>query len=429
MFADYFYKSIYDGKMRHTYIFILLLLCVTQLGFSQSRKRKKEPKKPQTTAKEFKGDFKEIKIPHKMWIPSDSSLLNIKLNNVETGITDNIALQDTIIETNAIGTGGSPFASHFTSPAFDYRAKLSKRKNTINPNPQPFADTTNINRLYHQEGAFVGIDLTISKSLLREDTTDLYDISEDEMVEVSEELAIDCVWVKLTGYYAIWDSNTINPYKVDIEKFKDSVNLVLFDDSKDFKWSSPLVSNKVTSDFGHRWHRWHHGVDLGLHIGDSVLSSFDGIVRLSKYERWGYGNYIILRHYNGLETLYGHLSKSLVEVGDHVKAGNLIGYGGNTGRSTGPHLHYELRYQGYAFDPRMIYDFENNKILTNMFTLTPEHFGHLTKHRQTIWYKVKRGDSLSRIASRYKVSVHQLCELNKINKNTQLRSGKRLRVR
>jgi murein DD-endopeptidase MepM/ murein hydrolase activator NlpD len=421
---------IMDGKIKNIQvIFVLLLLCVAQIGFAQSKNKKKRSQNTKKqVAKEFKGDFKEIKVPQKMWIPSDSSLLKIKLNNVEEGDED-IALQDTLMDNNVSGTGGSPFASHFTSPAFDYRAKASKRKNVIHPNPQPFADTVNVNRLYHQEGVFTGIDLTVGKSLLREDTTDLYDTNDEEMVEVSEELAIDCVWVKLTGYYAIWDSNSINPYKVDIQQFKDTVNLVLYDTTKDFRWSSPLVSNKVTSDFGHRWHRWHHGVDLDLEIGDSVLSSFDGIVRLARFERWGYGNYIILRHYNGIETLYGHLSKSLVEVGDHVRAGELIGYGGSTGRSTGPHLHYELRYQGYAFDPRVIYDFESNKIIKNTFTLTPEHFGHLTKQRQTIWHKVKRGESLSRIASRYKVSVTQLCQLNKMNKNTALRSGKRLRVR
>jgi hypothetical protein len=415
--------------MRHLYLLltILLLLGVTQIGFSQTKKRNKNIKKQQTV-KSFKGDFKEIKVPHKMWIPSDSSLLNIKLNKIEAGVSD-LALQDTLVETNAIGTGGSPFAAHFTSPSFDYRAKPSKRKNVLNPNPAPFADTININRLYHQEGAFTGIDLTITKSLLREDTTDLYDVSDDEMVEVSEELAIDCVWVKLTGYYAVWNSDNINPYKVDIEKFKDSVNLLLFDVAKDFRWSPPLVSNRVTSNFGARWRRWHHGVDLDLEIGDSILSSFDGIVRIAKYEKYGYGNFVVLRHYNGLETLYGHMSKSLVEIGDHVKAGELIGYGGNTGRSTGPHLHYEIRYQGYALDPRLIYDFENNRILSNTFAITPDLFGHLTKHRQTIWHRVKKGETLSRIASRYRVPTNQLFSLNRLNKSAILKAGQRIRVR
>jgi murein DD-endopeptidase MepM/ murein hydrolase activator NlpD len=413
--------------MRIFYLFIVLLLCVLQPSFAQKYKKKhKEVKKTPATTTTYKGDFIEIKVPQKMWIPADSSLLKVKLEVAGTGGTDEV-LQDTLINGN--GVGGSPLASHFNTTAFNYRGKPSKRKNILNPTPLPFADTSNVNRLYHQEGTFMGIDLTVNRTILREDTTDLYDTSENEMIEVSEELAIDCVWVKLTGYYAVWDGQTINPYKNDIEQFKEDVPLVLYDQTKGFNWSSPLVANKVTSEFGHRWHRWHHGVDLDLEVGDSVLASFDGIVRVSKFERWGYGNFIVLRHYNGLETLYGHLSKPLVEVGDYVKSGDLIGYGGNTGRSTGPHLHYEVRYQGYAFDPQAIYDFENNRIVSSLFRLTPEHFGHLTKHRQTIWHQVKRGDTLSKIASRYRVSVNQLCNLNKIKANTSLRIGKKMRVR
>ncbi len=417
--------------MRIFYTILLLLLGVSQISFAQKYKKKyKSVKKAPTTATTYKGDFVEIKVPQKMWIPSDSSLLKVKLTTIETGTTE-VALQDTLVKA-PYGIGGSPLASHYdfsTMTSFNYRGKSSKRKNVINPAPLPFADTTSTNRLYHQEGTFMGIDLTMNKSLLREDTTDLYDMSDEEMVEVSEELAIDCVWVKLTGYYAIWDAQTINPYKNDIEQFTKPVPILLFDSTKNFKWSSPLVSNRVTSVFGHRWHRWHHGVDLDLEVGDSVLASFDGIVRVSKYERWGYGNFIVLRHYNGLETLYGHLSKSSVEIGDYVRAGDLIGYGGNTGRSTGPHLHYEVRYQGYAFDPQVIYDFEKNQIITDKFVLTPEHFGHLTKHRQTIWHQVRKGDSLSKIASRYRVGVKQLCDLNNLKQNTSLRVGKKLRVR
>jgi hypothetical protein len=405
----------------------ILLLCVTQISFAQNKKRNKDTKKQQVT-KSFKGDFKEIKVPHKMWIPSDTALMKIKLNKIETGIAD-MALQDTLVETNDVGTGEAPFATGFTSPSFEYKAKPSKRKNEMHPNPTPFADTININRLYHEQGAFTGIDLTITKSIVREDTTDLYDVSEEDMVEVSEELAIDCVWVKLTGYYAVWSSDNINPYGVDINKFKDTVNLMLFDTNKDFKWSAPLAANRVTSEFGYRWRRWHHGVDLDVEIGDSILASFDGIVRVARYDRSGYGNFIVLRHYNGLETLYGHMSRLAIGIGDQVRAGELIGYGGNTGRSTGPHLHYEVRYQGYALNPRLIYDFDNNRIITNLFSITPDLFGHLTNHRQTMWYVVKKGDSLSKIASRHRTSTSKLYSLNKLNKSSVLRTGQRIRVR
>jgi hypothetical protein len=408
-------------------IYILLLLLASWANQAEAQILKKNPfAKKKTTPTPFKGDFLEVKVPKKLWIPADTALLNIKLTPIETGIA-NMGLQDTTVQ--AIGIGGAALAPHLTSPAFNYRGKLSKKKNRVNPTPAPFADTLNIHPLLHEHEVFTGIDLAIHKSLMREDTTNLYEAQEDGMVEVSEELAIDCVWVKLTDYYAVWRSDEINPYNIDINNFKDSVNIVLYDSLSDFKWSPPLASNKVSSEFGHRWGRWHHGIDLDLEIGDPVLASFDGIIRITDHDRGGYGNHIVIRHYNGLETLYGHLHKTLVDVGDYVKAGDLIGYGGNTGRSTGPHLHYEIRYQGYAFDPRLVYDFAANRILTNSITIRPEFFSHLMRHRQSIWYKIKRGDTLGEVARRYGVSTQQLYRLNRLKASSVLRVGQRIRLR
>ena len=129
----------------------------------------------------------------------------------------------------------------------------------------------------------------------------------------------------------------------------------------------------MTSEFGPRWHRYHYGTDLQLRIGDSVVSAFDGVVRIVKLSK-GYGNVILIRHNNGLETVYGHLSKQLVLPNQEVKAGELIAWGGNTGRSTGPHLHFETRYLGIPINPRELIDFSTFKLKSNIFWLTERSF-------------------------------------------------------
>ena len=130
------------------------------------------------------------------------------------------------------------------------------------------------------------------------------------------------------------------------------------------------VRGQLTSPYGWRprFGRMHRGVDLNLHVGDSVVSAFDGKVRVVKYEAGGYGHYIVVRHDNGLETVYGHLSRTLVRPGQRVRAGQLIAKGGNTGRSTGPHLHFETRFMGLAINPEAIIDFENKVTHKDVFT-------------------------------------------------------------
>ncbi len=273
------------------------------------------------------------------------------------------------------------------------------------------------------------IDLGIKRSMLREDTTDLYDVAEEDIVIVSEEVNIDSTWITISDYYSIWDTEVINPYRFDIRQLRDTIPLVLFDSLKEQRWSPPLATIKLTSNFGMRGWRWHHGVDLDLNTGDPVYASFDGVVRIRRYERGGYGNFVVLRHSNGLETLYAHLSKHMVQVGDTISAGQLIGLGGSTGRSTGPHLHYEVRYNGYAFDPKYIYDFEQGEIISNIFHLNPGHFQHLLNQRQVVSHIIRNGDTLSRIAQKYRTTVRQLMQLNGISASTVLRPGRRIRVR
>ena len=196
----------------------------------------------------------------------------------------------------------------------------------------------------------------------------------------------------------------------------------------------PTPSTKITSPFGPRWRRMHNGLDLKVNIGDTIVAAFDGKVRIVKYERRGYGKYVVIRHDNGLETVYGHLSKQLVEENQLVKAGEVIGLGGNTGRSTGSHLQFETRFLGIAINPIYMFDFPKQDIVADTYTFrktkgVKRAGSHDTQVADgTIRYhKVKSGDTLSRIAKLRGVSVSTLCKLNRIKPTTTLRIGQVLR--
>ncbi|WP_278717457.1 M23 family metallopeptidase [Bacteroides caecimuris] len=196
----------------------------------------------------------------------------------------------------------------------------------------------------------------------------------------------------------------------------------------------PTSSTKITSPFGPRWRRMHNGLDLKVNIGDTIVAAFDGKVRIVKYERRGYGKYVVIRHDNGLETVYGHLSKQLVEENQLVKAGEVIGLGGNTGRSTGSHLHFETRFLGIAINPIYMFDFPKQDIVADTYTFRKaKGVKHAGSHDTQVadgairYHKVKSGDTLSRIAKLRGVSVSTLCKLNRIKPTTTLRIGQVLR--
>ncbi len=196
----------------------------------------------------------------------------------------------------------------------------------------------------------------------------------------------------------------------------------------------PTPSTKITSPFGPRWRRMHNGLDLKVNIGDTIVAAFDGKVRIVKYERRGYGKYVVIRHDNGLETVYGHLSKQLVEENQLVKAGEVIGLGGNTGRSTGSHLHFETRFLGIAINPIYMFDFPKQDIVADTYTFRKTKGVKRTGSHDTQaadgtirYHKVKSGDTLSRIAKLRGVSVSTLCKLNRIKPTTTLRIGQVLR--
>ena len=196
----------------------------------------------------------------------------------------------------------------------------------------------------------------------------------------------------------------------------------------------PTPSTKITSPFGPRWRRMHNGLDLKVNIGDTIVAAFDGKVRIVKYERRGYGKYVVIRHDNGLETVYGHLSKQLVEENQLVKAGEVIGLGGNTGRSTGSHLHFETRFLGIAINPIYMFDFPKQDIVADTYTFRKaKGVNRAGSHDTQVadgairYHKVKSGDTLSRIAKLRGVSVSTLCKLNRIKPTTTLRIGQVLR--
>ena len=184
----------------------------------------------------------------------------------------------------------------------------------------------------------------------------------------------------------------------------------------------PTDSTYITDKFGYRPRRGrqHLGIDIRIKTGDTIRAAFDGKVRISRYERRGYGHYLVIRHPNGLETLYGHLSKKLVGENDIVHAGDPIGLGGNTGRSTGPHLHFETRILGNAINPAYMFDFPNQKAVTDYYVYQ--------KNTRAVYYTVRSGDTLSGIALKNETSVSNICKLNGITSKTVIKPGQTLRV-
>lgn len=197
----------------------------------------------------------------------------------------------------------------------------------------------------------------------------------------------------------------------------------------------PTPSTRITSPFGPRWRRMHNGLDLKVNLGDTIHAAFDGKVRIVAFEGRGYGNYVVIRHSNGLETVYGHLSKQLVDENQTVKAGEPIGLGGSTGHSTGTHLHFETRFLGLAINPALMFDFPHQDIVSDTYTYRKFRGAERGSSQTEVasegaairYYKVRRGDTLSRIASKRGLSISELCKLNRITKRTSLRPGQVLR--
>jgi murein DD-endopeptidase MepM/ murein hydrolase activator NlpD len=233
-------------------------------------------------------------------------------------------------------------------------------------------------------------------------------------------------WIKCLGVdTAKWDT-CWKVGQLDFSKWTDTARIVLVDSSKSLYYVHPF-KNFITCDFGQRKWLWHYGVDIRLAVGDTVHAAFDGIARPTPFDRHGFGNVVILRHASGLETVYGHLSKKLVAPGQSVKAGDIVGLGGNTGHSTGSHLHFEIRYYGEPINPNDIVDFQSGMIKNDTLVLTKANFEYLIELRKQKWYLVRNGDNLGRIARQCHTTVAKLCALNHITGKTILRVRSKIR--
>ena len=197
----------------------------------------------------------------------------------------------------------------------------------------------------------------------------------------------------------------------------------------------PTSNTKITDIFGYRPNRRrvHNGLDVKVQTGDTIYAAFDGKVRVTSYQRRGYGHYIVVRHNNGIETLYAHLSKKLVKVNQNVKAGDPIGLGGNTGRSSGSHLHFETILMGKSLDPALMFDFKNQSMTGQYYMYRKPGSKYIENGKVKIagpekkYHKVKSGDTIEKIARKYGVSQKRIFELNGLKSNSIIRPGQSLR--
>lgn len=228
--------------------------------------------------------------------------------------------------------------------------------------------------------------------------------------------------------YGEWNNEYVNP-------FAGKSNVKIPEEADiDVSGFYPPTIGRVTSPYGWRRRRMHRGIDLKLYVGDTVRAAFSGQVRVKKFNRRGYGYYYVIRHSNGLETVYGHLSKFIVDENEYVKAGQPIGLGGNTGRSTGSHLHFETRFMGIDLDPASIIDFETFKPKKDVYHFAQKKAKSISSGNSSgdgvaAYHRVKQGDTLGAIARRYGTTVSRLCKLNNIRANSILRLGQRIRYK
>ena len=231
-----------------------------------------------------------------------------------------------------------------------------------------------------------------------------------------------------------WSTDTIHAYAdIPVDSLPVATAIKLVDSLESYHF--PYMG-RISSRYGMRRGRPHQGLDLSLKTGDPIYATFDGKVRMSK-AAGDYGNLVIIRHNNGLETYYAHLSQRDVEVGDWVVAGQQIGLGGSTGRSTGPHLHLEFRLLGNSFNPEKLINFDSRNIylsdVDNHYLMTKadtySHRPQLEEMKRAAYHRVRSGETLSHIAKRYGTTVSRLCSLNRIKQTSILQIGQKIRYR
>ena len=281
-------------------------------------------------------------------------------------------------------------------------------------------------------------------------------------------------WAESEVFRNRWDTTHLFAYRdIELKDLAEEIEIKVLETLDDYHCP---VMGRIVSKYGPRGRRNHNGIDLGLKTGEPIYATFPGRVRYSNYNTGGFGNLIIVRHPNGLETYYAHLSRNNVKVGDWVSAGEIIGYGGSTGRSRGPHLHYEMRYCDQTFDPQHLIDFETGNLKYGTFLLERRFFNIRSRATEGLeddenlidpsalaagadsasvseaiiaeverkdreaaakaaeekaakYHTIRSGDTLGGIARKYGTSVTAICKLNGITSKTTLRVGRKLRVR
>jgi len=259
------------------------------------------------------------------------------------------------------------------------------------------------------------------------------------------------------SYLNTWDEKKPSVYKSANYPGKGTVKLLLFPDSNSF--SMPCSNNLVTSHYGWRRGRMHRGTDVDLETGDEVKAVMDGVVRFAGWYS-GYGYCVLIRHMNGLETLYAHLSKLKVKSGEVLDHGDILGLGGTTGHSTGSHLHFEVHFMGRAINPELIFNFGKKVVKTHYLIITedgkakafnPDNNSEVIELTQKLsedhdlatetkkpvskktstkkYHYIRKGETLYRLSKKYHVSIDSLCKLNRIKRTTTLRIGQKIRVK
>jgi murein DD-endopeptidase MepM/ murein hydrolase activator NlpD len=263
-----------------------------------------------------------------------------------------------------------------------------------------------------------------------------YAIDEEELEDYNDSLGTFPAY----GLYSGWDTVHTHVSKFNIETLQDDVKEIALYDENSCGYAHPF-SGTVTSSFGPRRKRFHYGADIDLETGDAVGAAFDGKVRIARKSK-SYGNIIVVRHSNGLETYYAHLSKLNVEVGDEVFAGQTIGLGGNTGHSRGSHLHFEVRYLGQPINPNDIISFSDHKLVADTLCLSKKTFDYIEEAKKMVTsskgrshsdsksktYVVKKGDTLYAIARKHHTTPQVLCQKNRLKASSSLRLGQRIKL-
>lgn len=226
-------------------------------------------------------------------------------------------------------------------------------------------------------------------------------------------------------HYEGWDEQTLFPYK-EIITCKDTSLVLVLEGGQNGIYHHPHPGI-ITSGYGWRDSSFHKGMDINLKKGEKVFSAFDGKVRIAM-RHGAYGNVVIVRHYNGLETLYAHLSKIKVKTGQDVTSGQVLGLGGCTGRATGPHLHFEVRYRSEAINPKHLISFDDKKLLTDTVVVRKTKWAMTAYPWSSKFHTVEKGDSLWKIAQRYGTTTAELARLNGISRKKSLKVGEKIRI-